>query len=53
MEAGIAVDHNEVERPEGVGDAALLESTAVTGDDGVESEYDSPKHYTAEVPSAV
>ncbi|MCX4667564.1 hypothetical protein OG453_12975 [Streptomyces sp. NBC_01381] len=48
-DAGIAVDHNEVERLEGVGDGALLESTAVTGDDGIESEYDSPKHYTVEV----
>ncbi|MEV0118458.1 hypothetical protein AB0H77_35305 [Streptomyces sp. NPDC050844] len=48
-DSGIAVDHNEVERLEGVGDGALLESTAVTGDDGIESEYDSPKHYTVEV----
>ncbi|MFC8127501.1 hypothetical protein [Streptomyces sp. NPDC057302] len=47
-EAGIAEDHNEVARLEGVGDEALLQSTAVTGDDGAESEYDSPRRYTVE-----
>ncbi|NBE57090.1 hypothetical protein, partial [Streptomyces boluensis] len=47
LETGTATEYNEVERLEGVGDAALLESTEVV-QDLMESKSDVPRFYTVE-----
>lgn len=44
MEAGVAYEHHEVAKLNGLGDEALLESSSITGGD----EYDTPLRYTVE-----